>query len=370
MADRVCSKSNGLNTPPENQVYGPYGYANNWAHGFYGEEAHGLADRVLEAVRRETEECDRLQGFQMTHSVYAGTGGGLGSQLLTRLAEEYPQVARTTYSVLPSYVGGDGSVVQPYNTVLSLHYLTEVADLATLYSYRMMGETLNRGVTTGFPWDLYSQTVADTMLGATASSRFSTPGDKELSQFIERMVPAPPRMHFLTSVAVPLASRPEGSQPALTDLTAELLREKTWTMLGRTEAYASEQCLAYTASFRGIPEIPSDTQQLLNDMQDKESCKFIEWLPSGAQFQALPVHAAGHDGISATSTGNFTSVTREMEMTLEQFDWLYSRKRYIRTYEMQGMDEMEFTEARYNIKDLVEEYKEVEGGGRGVTIES
>ena len=54
---------------------------NNWAKGYYIEGAQ-LLDSVLDAVRREAEQCDHLQGFQVIHSLGGGTGSGLGTLLV------------------------------------------------------------------------------------------------------------------------------------------------------------------------------------------------------------------------------------------------------------------------------------------------
>lgn len=59
---------------------------NNWAKGFYTEGAE-LVDSILDVVRRQSESCDALQGFQLIHSLGGGTGAGLGSLVLSKLRE-------------------------------------------------------------------------------------------------------------------------------------------------------------------------------------------------------------------------------------------------------------------------------------------
>ena len=36
------------------------------------------------------ESCDCLQGFQLSHSLGGGTGAGMGTLLISKLREEYP----------------------------------------------------------------------------------------------------------------------------------------------------------------------------------------------------------------------------------------------------------------------------------------
>jgi tubulin beta len=76
-------------------------------------------DSVLDVVRREAEGTDCLQGplsfhflpcyaslylagFQITHSLGGGTGSGMGTLLISKVREEYPDRMMCTYSVVPS----------------------------------------------------------------------------------------------------------------------------------------------------------------------------------------------------------------------------------------------------------------------------
>jgi len=49
-----------------------------------------LIDSVLDVVRKEAESSDCLQGFQLTHSMGGGTGSGMGTLLISKIREEYP----------------------------------------------------------------------------------------------------------------------------------------------------------------------------------------------------------------------------------------------------------------------------------------
>ncbi|CAK0813787.1 unnamed protein product, partial [Prorocentrum cordatum] len=108
-------------------VFGQTGAGNNWAKGHYTEGAE-LIDSVLDVVRKEAEGCDCLQGFQMCHSLGGGTGAGMGTLLISKVREEYPDRIMETFSmVIPSPKVSD-TVVEPYNAVLSFHQLVENAD--------------------------------------------------------------------------------------------------------------------------------------------------------------------------------------------------------------------------------------------------
>ncbi|KAJ6888286.1 beta-tubulin [Populus alba x Populus x berolinensis] len=97
---------------PDNFVFGQSGVGNNWAKGHYTEGAD-LIDSVLDVVRKEAENCDSLQGFQVCHSLRGGIGSGMGTLL--------------TFSMFPSPKVSD-TVVEPYNATLSVHQLVENVD--------------------------------------------------------------------------------------------------------------------------------------------------------------------------------------------------------------------------------------------------
>jgi tubulin beta len=74
---------------------------NIWSKGYYL-EGTALLDQIMDVTRKEAEICDCLQGFQLVHSIGAGTGGGLGSHIMTSLRGEYPDRMMLTFTVVPS----------------------------------------------------------------------------------------------------------------------------------------------------------------------------------------------------------------------------------------------------------------------------
>ena len=114
--DSVRSGPFGQIFRPDNFVFGQSGAGNNWAKGHYTEGAE-LVDSVLDVVRKEAESCDCLQGFQLTHSLGGGTGSGMGTLLISKIREEYPDRIMNTFSVVPS---------PKVSYLLSLKWLTSV----------------------------------------------------------------------------------------------------------------------------------------------------------------------------------------------------------------------------------------------------
>lgn len=63
----------------------------------------------------------------MMHSIGGGTGSGMGSLLIEKLREEYPDQIAFNFSIFPGSTNGGNSdvVTEPYNSVLALNTLIE-----------------------------------------------------------------------------------------------------------------------------------------------------------------------------------------------------------------------------------------------------
>ncbi len=91
----------------------------------------------MDTIRKEVESSDCPQGFQLSHSLGGGTGSGLGTLILLKVRDEYPDRITASFSVFPSKTSD--VVVEPYNAILSIHQLLEnseetfVVDNAALF---------------------------------------------------------------------------------------------------------------------------------------------------------------------------------------------------------------------------------------------
>ena len=172
--NNVCSWRNFIRIYLSNTLHyslGQSGAGNNWAKGHYTEGAE-LVDSVLDVVRKEAESCDCLQGFQLTHSLGGGTGSGMGTLLISKIREEYPDRIMNTFSVVPSPKVSD-TVVEPYNATLSVHQLVENTDETFCIDNEALYDICFRTLklTTPTYGDL-NHLVSATMSGVTTCLRF------------------------------------------------------------------------------------------------------------------------------------------------------------------------------------------------------
>ncbi|KAJ8554436.1 hypothetical protein K7X08_025114 [Anisodus acutangulus] len=144
------------------------GAGNNWAKGHYTEGAE-LIDSVLDVVRKEAENSDCLQGFQVCHSLGGGTGSGMGTLLISKIREEYPDRMMLTFSVFPSPKVSD-TVVEPYNATLSVHELVENADECMVLDNEALYDICFRTLKLTTP--SFGDLISATMSGVTCCLRF------------------------------------------------------------------------------------------------------------------------------------------------------------------------------------------------------
>ncbi|KAI5931351.1 Tubulin beta-4A chain [Manis javanica] len=188
--DSVRSGPFGQIFRPDNFVFGQSGAGNNWAKGHYTEGAE-LVDAVLDVVRKEAESCDCLQGFQLTHSLGGGTGSGMGTLLISKIREEFPDRIMNTFSVVPSPKVSD-TVVEPYNATLSVHQLVENTDETYCIDNEALYDICFRTLklTTPTYGDL-NHLVSATMSGVTTCLRFPGQLNADLRKLAVNMVPFP-----------------------------------------------------------------------------------------------------------------------------------------------------------------------------------
>jgi tubulin beta len=190
---------------PDNFVSGQASAGNNWAKGHYTEGAE-LVDHVLDVVRRETEACDSLQGFQITHSLGGGTGSGMGTLLISKLREEFPDRMMATFSVVPSPKVSD-TVVEPYNAILSVNQLVENSDETFCIDNEALYDICMRTLKLSNPsYGDLNYLVSTVMSGVTTCLRFPGQLNSDLRKLAVNMVPVP-RLHFLLVGTAPLTSR-------------------------------------------------------------------------------------------------------------------------------------------------------------------
>lgn len=351
--DAIRSGPSGGLFRPDNLVFGQSGAGNNWAKGHYTEGAE-LVDQVLDVVRMEAESCDQLQGFQITHSLGGGTGAGMGTLLISKIREEFPDRMMATFSVMPSPKVSD-TVVEPYNATLSVHQLAEHADETFCIDNEALYDICLRTLKLTSPsYGDLNHLVSAVMSGITVSLRFPGQLNSDLRKLAVNMIPFP-RLHFFMVGFAPLTSRNAQSFRAISvpELTQQMFDARNMMTACN---FQHGRFLTCSALFRGKVSM-KEVEDQMHHTQSKNSSYFVEWIPNNVQTALCSVPPRGLT-MSATFVGNSTSVQELFRRVGSQFSAMFRRKAFLHWYTGEGMDEMEFTEAESNMNDLISEYQQ------------
>jgi len=355
---------------PDNYVNGNSGAGNNWAKGHYTEGAE-LVEAVFDVVRKEVESTDCMQGFQISHSLGGGTGSGFGTLLLTKIKEEFPDRMLCTFSVVPSPKVSD-TVVEPYNATLSVHQLVENADEVICIDnealYQICFNTLKLASPT---YAELNHLVTNVMSGVSCSLRFPGQLNSDLRKLAVNLIPFP-RLHFFMVGFAPLTAAVTKVFAAINvpELTQQIFDVKNMMAAcdPRHGRYLTASC-----NFRGKISTKEVEDQMMS-VKNKNSSYFVEWIPNNIKSSVCDIPPKNLK-MAATFVGNSTSIQELFRRINEQFAAMFKRKAFLHWYTGEGMDEMEFTEAESNLKDLVEEYQQYQEaaadpeGGEEVTQE-
>lgn len=351
--DGIKSSKRGSLFHPDNYVYGQSGAGNNWAKGHYTEGAE-LVENCLDVLRRESETCDVLQGFQVTHSLGGGTGSGLGTLLVSSIREEYPDRMMCTYSVFPSPKVSN-TVVEPYNCTLSVHQLVENADCVFAIDNEALFNICQGSLKLDQPsYSDLNRLVSSVMSGITCSLRFPGQLNADLRKLAVNLVPFP-RLHFFSVGHAPLASPDSHSYRSLSvpELAGQMFDRNN--MMAEVDPREGRYLTA-AVYFRGKVST-KEVEDEMALMQSKNSTYFVEWIPHNIKSSVCDIPPAG-EKISSAFIGNTTAIKLIFTRVGNQFRAMFKRKAFLHWYKGEGMDELEFTEAESNMADLVSEYQQ------------
>ncbi|KAG6827162.1 Tubulin beta-2 chain [Tricholoma furcatifolium] len=301
-------------------------------------EGAELIDSILDVIRKQAEACEALQGFQILHSLGGGTGAGLGTLLLSKVREEFPDRMLATFSIIPSPKLIDNSD------------LTICVDNEALY--QICTSTLKVPNPT---FVNLNDLISRVMCGVSTSLRFPGQLNGDLRKLGMNLVPFP-RLHFLMPSYAPFynpkASSFQGT--SIPELTKASLFDRRNLLVDCNPIHG--RYLTAATIFRG--KISSrEAEVAVHDLQKKNSSRFVEWIPDNVSVSLVSVPPVGQTQ-SATGLSNSTAIQEIFKRSSDTFAQMFKRKAFLHWYTGEGMDIMEFSEAESNVHDLISEYQQ------------
>lgn len=336
---------------PENFVPGSESAGNNFARGYHTDGAD-ILDQVLDNTRREVENVDSLQGFQLLHSIGGGTGSGLTSLIMEALVQQYPDNLLCNYVTIPS-PNMSQNVVAPYNALLSFPALVNNSHLTFCLDNEALFQICNRNLKIpGSGYEHINHIVALTMSGITSCLRFPGQLNAGLRKIYVNMVPFP-RLHFLIPGFAPLntSKQQQFSKGTVSELVQQIFSSNN--LLCAIDLRKGK-LLTAAGIFRGHMS-PREVDQLMNGVRNKNLHNFVDWIPNNIKTAICDIPPRGLK-MSATFIGNTTAIQTLFQRLLDGSSVMLRRRAYLHWYTGEGMEEQEFIDAQNELQQIIEDY--------------
>lgn len=347
---------------PDQLISGKEDAANNYARGYcnIGQE---FIELTMDRIRKQVDYCSSIQGFLIFHSFGGGTGSGFTSLLMERLAQEYGKKSKLQFSIYPAPCIST-AVVEPYNSVLCTHNTMDNADCTFLFDNEAMYEITQRN------WDLELPTYVDLnrlmaqiVSSITASMRFDGSINVDLNEFQTNLVPYP-RIHFPLATYAPIVSPARANRE---DLTVSMLTNACFepgNQLVKCDPRRGKY-MACCMLYRG-DVTPSDINTVIASIKSKHTIQFVDWCPTGFKvgINDQPPTIVPDSGMAEVQRAvcmlsNTTAIAEAWSRLDRKFDVMFAKRAFVHWYVGEGLDVMEFEEARTDLAVLEMDYKEI-----------
>lgn len=348
---------------PDQLISGKEDAANNYGRG-YCNIGREFIELTMDRIRREVDSCSCVQGFVLFHAFGGGTGSGFTTLLMERLAQEYSKKTKLQFAIYPAPCIST-AVVEPYNAVLCTHNTMENADCTFLFDNEAMFEITQRN------WDVEIPTYVDLnrlmaqiVSSITASLRFDGSINVDLNEFQTNLVPFP-RIHFPLATYAPVVSAERYNREDLTVTTLTNACFEVANQLVKCDPRRGKYmscCMLYRGDVQ-----PSDINAVIANIKSKHTIRFVDWCPTGFKvgINHQPPTIVPDCGMAEVSKAvcmlsNTTAIVDAWSRLNYKFDLMFNKRAFVHWYIGEGMDEMEFQEARCDLAALEMDYREID----------
>ena len=310
------------------------GIGNNWARGMYTDGVEWWNGVAQDVLRGQIEALDAFAGVCVTHQSGMSSGSGLASYVANdAVREHWADANLLTVTSLPSPKVSD-VVVEPYNSVLTLSTLHKSATMTAVLDngklFNLASEVKGAGYVN---WPDIHERSSRAMAALMATSWSA--GDWLSSA----------QQQFSAAV------RAEG--------------DCAWLAVSNEHHCLSNCQSAKDSDTDGSRAWPKMEARVTADHDDSRLPlePLHHW--HEARSTTCSAAAAHPASLHGSLTLHPTSAVHSFDRVCRQFDRMYKRKAFLHWYMGEGMDEMEFEEARAAVEEIRTSYDASVEAGEG-----
>lgn len=333
----------------------------------------GLLNLTVDQIRKQTEQCDNLQGFVVFHSLCGGTGSGLWSLLVNELDLGYkkPNISLTLYPSLRYST----TTVEPYNALLASNFMDLFSKCNIMFDNESLYELCSKAYDIERPsYNHINNLISQVASSLTASSRFGGDLRMNLGSFLTNLCPYE-RVHYPMCSYSPMLSAEKACIDSLSvaRMTYSVLDPLNLMMKCfeyskyRIDNRQLGRFLSCVVLYRG-DVIPKDVNSVITVIQKKRrdffSKKLVEtpWskcrFKIGINHQPPAVVPGSHFGKFQRALcmfTNSTSVTEPFQQILNKSYNMLKKNAFVHWYQNEGMEFKIFIQALESLEMIINE---------------